>query len=224
MARKLRILLIEDERLIAKNLKEILEKFEYEVVDIHATAEDAFETLYEQNIDLVISDIEIKGLVDGIDASKVFQNIYNLPIIFITAYSDSEKIHRASKLKNMVGYLVKPIKIDELHALIEMAIQKYDIFDEAKVIELNETYKYDPKNKELYENEEVVNLTKSEKLLLSLLLNNDKVTTYAMINEAIWNNQEVSDGTRRQLIHRLKAKLKGIELASKKGEGIYLKR
>ena len=59
---------------------------------------------------------------------------------------------------------------------------------------------------------------------ISLLLINDKVTTYDMISEAIWNNQEVSDGTRRQLIHRLKAKLKGIELGSKKGEGIYLKR
>lgn len=224
MSRKLRILLIEDERLIAKHLKEILEKFNYEVVDIHSTAEDAYETLYENNIDLIISDIEIKGLVDGIDASKVFQNIYNLPIIFITAYSDDEKIHRASRLENMVGYLVKPIKLEELKALIEMAILKYDIFGTEKIIQINATYKYDPKHKELFENDNEVNLTRNEKLLLSILLNNEKITTYEMINEAIWGTQEVSDGTRRQLIHRLKSKIKDLEIGSKKGEGIYLKR
>lgn len=224
MSQKLRILLIEDERLIAKNLKEILEKFGYEVVDVNSTAEDAYETLYDTDIDLVISDIEIKGLVDGIDASKVLQNIYNLPIIFITAYSDNEKIHRASKLQNMVGYLVKPIKIDELKALIEMAIVKYDIFGKEKIIEINDEYKYNPKSKELYRNGEELNLTRNEKLLLSILINNSEVTTYSMINEAIWNTQDVSDGTRRQLIHRLKSKLKDIEIVSKKGEGIYLKR
>jgi len=224
MSKKLRILLVEDERLIAKNLKDILEKFGYEVVDIHATAEEAYETLYDNNVDLIISDIEIKGLADGITASKVIQDLYNLPIIFITAYSDNEKIHRASRLENMVGYLVKPIKIEELKALIEMAILKYDIFGEEKIIEINNTYKYDPKHKELFEDGEEVSLTRNEKLLLSILLNNEKVTTYAMINEAIWNNQEVSDGTRRQLIHRLKSKLKDIEIVSKKGEGIYLKR
>lgn len=224
MSRKLRILLIEDEKLIAKNLKEILEKFNYEVVAIHSTAEEAYETLFDDNIDLIISDIEIKGLVDGIDASKVFQDIYNLPIIFITAYSDDEKIHRASRLENMVGYLVKPIKLEELKALIEMAILKYDIFGKEKVIEINDTYKYDPKHKELFENGVEVNLTRNEKLLLSILLNNEKVTSYEVINEAIWGTQKVSDGTRRQLIHRLKSKIKDLEIASKKGEGIYLKR
>ncbi len=224
MSRKLRILLVEDERLIAKNLKEILEKLGYEVIDIHSTAEDAYETLYDSSVDLVISDIEIKGLVDGIDASKIFQNLYNLPIIFITAYSDNEKIHRASRLENMVGYLVKPIKVEELKALIEMAILKYDIFEKEKVIQINDVYKYDPKYKELYKNDEEVNLTRNEKLLLSILLNNERVTTYSMINDAIWGTQEVSDGTRRQLIHRLKSKLENIEILSKKGEGIYLKR
>jgi DNA-binding response OmpR family regulator len=221
---KLKILFIEDDKIIAKNLKEILEKWGYEVVDINTTAEDAFETLYDKSIDLVISDIEIRGLIDGIDASKILQDIYDLPIIFITAYSDDEKIQRASKLKNMVGYLVKPIKIEELKALIEMAIMKYDIYNNKKIIKISDLYSYDKKNKALLKNGEEVELTKNEKLLLSVLINNDTtVTTYEMINEAIWNCNEVSDGTRRQLIHRLKGKLEDIEIVSKKGQGIYLK-
>lgn len=223
--RKLKILFVEDDKLIARNLKEILEKWGYEVVDVNSTAEDAFETLYDTEIDLIISDIEIKGLIDGIEASKVFENLYNLPIIFITGYSDSDKIKRASSLKNMIGYLVKPIKIDELKVLIEMAIKKYSILGKNNFININDNYSYDRKNKILFKNDYEIELTRNEKLLLSVLINNEEnITTYDLINDTIWNNQTVSDGTRRQLIYRLKTKLKDLDIVSKKGQGIYLKR
>lgn len=221
---KIRILFLEDDKIIAKNLKEILEKWDYEVIDINSTAEDAFETLFLDDIDLIISDIEIKGLVDGIDASKIFQNLYNIPIIFITAYNDEEKVERSAKLKNMVGYLVKPIKIDDLKKLIENAIEKFDLLNKNKIIDIGQNYKYDLKNKVLLKEEDEVELTRNEKLLLSILIHSEDIVPYDLINESIWNNQEVSDGTRRQLIHRLKSKLKDLEFTSKKGVGIQLKK
>lgn len=221
---KIRILFLEDDKIIAKNLKEILEKWDYEVIDINSTAEDAFETLFLDDIDLIISDIEIKGLVDGIDASKIFQNLYNIPIIFITAYNDEEKVERSAKLKNMVGYLVKPIKIDDLKKLIENAIEKFDLLNKNKIIDIGQNYKYDLKNKILLKEEHEVELTRNEKLLLSILIHSEDIVPYDLINESIWNNQEVSDGTRRQLIHRLKSKLKDLEFISRKGVGIQLKK
>lgn len=222
---KIKILLLEDDKLIAKNLKEILEKWGYEVVDINSTAEDAFEIMYSDCIDLIISDIEIKGLVDGIEASKVFQNIYNTPIIFITAYSDDEKIQRASTLKNMIGYLIKPIRIADLKQLIDVADEKYNLSHKNHLICIDENYIYNKKNKKLLKNDIEIELTRNEKLLLSILINSkDEVVSYDTINESIWQNQDVPNGTRRQLIYRLKNKLKDLNLCSQKGIGVSFKK
>lgn len=222
---KIKILLLEDDKLIAKNLKEILEKWGYEVVDINSTAEDAFEIMYSDCIDLIISDIEIKGLVDGIEASKVFQNIYNTPIIFITAYSDDEKIQRASTLKNMIGYLIKPIRIADLKQLIDVADEKYNLSHKNHLICIDENYIYNKRNKKLLKNDIEIELTRNEKLLLSILINSkDEVVSYDTINESIWQNQDVPNGTRRQLIYRLKNKLKDLNLCSQKGIGVSFKK
>lgn len=223
---KIRILLIEDERLIAENLKSVIENFGYEVVEIVGTADEAFESAFHNPIDIVISDIEIKGLTDGIDVAKILQDTYNLPIIFTTAYNDEEKIQRASKVINLIGYLVKPIRIDELDTLIKIAVAKYKILEKRKLKDINEFYKYDFENKLIYEdgNDKEITLTRNESILLSLLLNcSEKILSYESINHAIWKDQKGSDVARRQLIHRLKSKLEKIEIASEKGIGIFIK-
>lgn len=221
---KIKILLIEDERMIAENLKSVMENFGYEVVDIVNTAEDALEVAFDNSIDVVVSDIEIRGLTDGIEVSKILQNTYNLPIIFTTAYNDEEKIRRASDVSNMVGYLVKPIRIDELDTMIKIAITKYQILEKRKLKNITEFYKYDFENKKIFENEEEIVLTRNESILLSLLVNSmGQVLPYEAVNTAIWKDKKGSDVARRQLIHRLKTKLNKIEIASEKGIGIYIK-
>lgn len=221
---KIRILLIEDETIIAQNLKSVIENFGYEVVEIVGTADEAFESAFHNPIDIVISDIEIKGLTDGIDVAKILQDTYNLPIIFTTAYNDEEKIQRASKVLNLIGYLVKPIRIDELDTLIKIAIAKYKILEKRKLKDINEFYKYDFENKIIYENDKEITLTRNESILLSLLLNStDKILAYESINHAIWKDDKGSDVARRQLIHRVKNKLDKLEIASEKGVGVFIK-
>lgn len=221
---KIRILLIEDEKMIADNLKSVIENFGYEVVDIVTTAEEAFETAFHEPVDIVVSDIEIRGLTDGIEACRVLQNTYNLPIIFTTAYNDEEKIERASEVVNMVGYLVKPIRIDELDTMVKIAISKYKILEKRKLKQINEHYKYDFDKKVIYENDEEISLTRNESLLLSLLLNSEDRLSYDAIKKTIWNNDDsATDVARRQLVHRLKTKLDKIQIASEKGVGIYIK-
>ncbi len=224
MEENIRILLMEDEKMIAENLKSVIENFGYEVVDIVDTAEEALEVAFDENIDVVVSDIEIRGLTDGIEVSKILQNTYNLPIIFTTAYNDEEKIKRASDISNMVGYLVKPIRIDELDTMIKIAISKYQILEKRKMIDIDGSYKYDLENKKVFENDEEIVLTRNESILLSLLVNSmDGILSYEAINTAIWKDKKGSDVARRQLIHRLKTKLEKIDIASEKGIGIYLK-
>ncbi len=221
---KIRILLIEDEKMIAENLKSVIENFGYEVVDIVDTAEDALEVAFDTSIDIVVSDIEIRGLTDGIEVSKILQNTYNLPIIFTTAYNDEEKIKRASDVVNMVGYLVKPIRIDELDTMIKIAISKYQILEKRKMKSINDVYKYDFTNKKIFENDEEIVLTRNESILLSLLVNSmGDILAYDAVNTAIWKDKKGSDVARRQLIHRLKSKLEKIDIASEKGVGIYIK-
>ena len=221
---KIKILLIEDEKMIAKNLKSVIENFGYEVVDIATTAEEALEIAFDKNVDIVVSDIEIRGLTDGIDVSKTLQNTYNLPIIFTTAYNDENKIERASSITNLVGYLVKPIRIDELDTLIKIAISKYKILEKRNLRDIASFYKYDYENKKIYIDEEEISLTRNESLLLSLLLNStEKILSYESINGAIWKDQKGSDVARRQLVHRLKSKLDRLPILSEKGIGIYIK-
>lgn len=221
---KVKILLIEDEKIIAQNLKSVMENFGYEVVDIVTTAEEALEVAFDKSIDIVVSDIEIRGLTDGIDVSRTLQNTYNLPIIFTTAYNDEKKIERASSVTNLVGYLVKPIRIDELDTLIKIAISKYKILEKRNLRDIASFYKYDYENKKIYVEDEEVSLTRNESLLLSLLLNTtEKVLSYESINGAIWKEQKGSDVARRQLVHRLKTKLDKLPIISEKGVGIYIK-
>ena len=221
---KIKILLIEDEKMIAQNLKSVIENFGYELVGIASTGEEALEIAFDKSIDIVVSDIEIRGLTDGIDVSKTLQNTYNLPIIFTTAYNDEEKIKRASSVTNLVGYLVKPIRIDELDTLIKIAISKYKILEKRNLKDIASFYKYDYENKKIYVEEEEISLTRNESLLLYLLLNTtEKVLSYELINGAIWKEQKGSDVARRQLVHRLKTKLDKLPILSEKGIGIYIK-
>ncbi|MGM0519966.1 MAG: response regulator [Campylobacterota bacterium] len=224
MDEKIRILLIEDEKLVAQNLKSVIEDFNYEIVDIVDTAQDAFDVAFNKNIDIVVSDIEIKGLTDGIEVCEVLQNTYNLPIIFITAYNDTDKINRASCLNNMVGYLVKPLRLDELDTMIKIAVSKYNILGKRKLIDIGANYKYDLDNKKVFEGDKEIVLTRNESILLSLLVSSkEKTLSYDAINKAIWKEKKASDVARRQLIHRLKSKLPNINIASEKSIGIYIK-
>lgn len=220
---KIRILLIEDEKIISRSLESILVKLGYEIVGIAETAEEAYAIALNNPLDLVVSDIQLRGLIDGIEVASIFQNTYNIPIIFMTAFNDDLKIKRASSLANMVGYLVKPIRVDELHTMIKIAVLKFKIIEKRKIVEINKFYKYDFDNKIIFnsENNEEVILTKNEGLLLSLLLNGkNEIVSYDVIKESIWNNAKASDLTRRQLVHRLKTKLPNFNIVSVKGIGI----
>jgi DNA-binding response OmpR family regulator len=221
---KIKILLIEDEVIVSDNLKSILEKLNYEVVAIAANAKEAYAAAYKNKVDLVISDIQIEGPEDGIEVAKVFQETYNLPIIFMTAFNDDQKINRVSELTNLVGYLVKPIRITELNTLIKIAIAKFKIIEKSKQKIISNVYKYDFDTKAIYENDQEISLTKNEKLLVSLLLTSkEQVVSNEAVNYAIWKNSEGSDLSRRQLIHRVKSKLPNLEIFSVKGIGIGIK-
>lgn len=120
-----KILVVEDEDIIAMNLEEHLTEMGYEVVGIAASSDEAVEKARELRPDLILMDIAMSGEKDGIDASEEIRSEMDVSIIFLTAYADEELIKRA-KMAGPFGYIVKPYKDRELRAAIEVALHKKD--------------------------------------------------------------------------------------------------
>lgn len=123
---KKRILIVEDERIIAEDLKMTLENFGYEVIDIISNGEDAIKTAGETRPDLVLMDIVLEGKMCGSEAAEIIHHEFGTPIIFLTAYADENTITMA-KASEPYGYLIKPFEERELKATIEMFFYKIDL-------------------------------------------------------------------------------------------------
>ncbi|MFZ2072031.1 MAG: response regulator [Halobacteriota archaeon] len=123
MAKKESVLIVEDEAIVAEDLEMVITDLGYEVVGRVASAGAAVKKALELKPDLVLMDIVLKGQGNGIDASLEIKNKLDIPIIFLTAYSDMELIDRA-KSTAPYAYLVKPFQDRQLLAAIQMALYK----------------------------------------------------------------------------------------------------
>lgn len=116
-----KILIVENERIVANDLKQQLEDLGYEVIGISGTGEDALKKTREKSPDLILMDIIITGDVDGIETAKQIKERYSIPFIYLTAYYDDEILERAS-LTQPAGYITKPFNNVGIHAAIQMAL------------------------------------------------------------------------------------------------------
>jgi DNA-binding LytR/AlgR family response regulator len=116
-----KILIVEDELIIAQDMIDILEKMGYEVMENAIDAEETFEILSKDTPDLILLDINLSGGRDGIDIAKEINEKYKIPFIFTTSYTDGPTIKRAKEVKPL-NYLVKPFKPEQLYTAIEIAM------------------------------------------------------------------------------------------------------
>jgi serine phosphatase RsbU (regulator of sigma subunit)/CheY-like chemotaxis protein len=120
---KIRIVIVEDEGLVALGIKDGLEHMGYSVSGIAETGEDSLLLVRESNPDLVLMDIRLRGKMDGIEAARVIRKKYYVPVIFLTAHSDESTLQR-SLVSDSYGYIIKPFDEKMLHAAIEVALYK----------------------------------------------------------------------------------------------------
>ena len=123
MSKKKRILIVEDERLIAISIKECLMIDGYEVVDIASNAEKAIEFAEKLKPDLIIMDIVLAGEMDGISAVEAIHQREYIPVIYLTAYHDIETTQRANKTKHS-GYMQKPVRKEDLDITVAAVLSK----------------------------------------------------------------------------------------------------
>jgi two-component system cell cycle sensor histidine kinase/response regulator CckA len=119
-----KVLVVEDEGLIALDIAGRLEALGHEVVATVGTAQEALEKA--AGADLVLMDIRLDGTVDGIEAASLIRERYHLPVIFLTAHADRATLDRA-KLAGPCGYIVKPLTAASLNASLEIALYKHRI-------------------------------------------------------------------------------------------------
>jgi PAS domain S-box-containing protein len=119
-----RVLIAEDESLIAEELQDRLNRMGLTVAAVVASGEDAIARARELLPDLVLMDIRLKGHLDGIEAAACLREQFNIPVIYLTAHSDDATINRA-KRTGPVGYLLKPFAERELSVTIELALHRH---------------------------------------------------------------------------------------------------
>ncbi len=131
---KIKVLIVEDEQLMALDLKEKLEDMEFIVTGITVTGQQTIEQIRLTQPDLVLMDIVIEGNIDGIETADRIRRLFNIPVIYLTAFTDRETMKRA-KTSEPFAYLVKPYNEWELKFLIEIATYKHRLEKELSASE-----------------------------------------------------------------------------------------
>jgi len=120
------ILVVEDERIVARDIQRSLIDLGYDVPATAASANQAIRLASERCPNLVLMDVQIKGDLDGIETAKLLRERFDVPIVYLTAFSDLATVERA-KATEPYGYLLKPVRTNELRSVVEVAIYKHEL-------------------------------------------------------------------------------------------------
>jgi PAS domain S-box-containing protein len=120
-----KILVVEDDKAIARYVQETLNRLGYDVVGTTATGEEAIKRAGEMRPGLVLMDITLAGILDGIQAAEQISRVYDIPIVYMTAHTDERTMRRGKGPS--YGYVYKPIRDRELHAAIEVALDRHSL-------------------------------------------------------------------------------------------------
>jgi PAS domain S-box-containing protein len=119
-----RIMVVEDESIVANDIRNTLRSFGYTVAAVTSSGEEAIKKASETHPDLVLMDIVLAGDMDGVETGEQIRERFSIPVVYLTAYSDNETLQRA-KTTEPYGYILKPFHERELHTTIEMALYKH---------------------------------------------------------------------------------------------------
>lgn len=121
---KKRILLVEDEAVVAEDLRAVLQELGYDVIGTESAGLEAIERATEERPDLVLMDVRLRGDPDGIEVAKVLHARLATPVVFLTAFSDEVTLERA-KAAAPSGFLTKPVRERDLNTTIQIALHKH---------------------------------------------------------------------------------------------------
>ncbi|MGB5867506.1 MAG: response regulator transcription factor [Arcobacteraceae bacterium] len=223
--KKYKLLYAEDDENIRKRYLSILGNYFQEICEA-SNGKEAYEIYLKEKPDLLIVDINMP-LLNGLELTKkIRENNQNIPVIVLSALSSQEVLIEACSLK-LVKYLLKPIKTSDLINTIQLVIDELNSGqNQTELVKINESIKFDRDTLLLYVENKQIKLTKNEINLLNLLVKNkNKIVTYEMITDALWDDTFFSDSNNklRVLVYRLNKKISIDIISSTYGIGYRLK-
>ncbi|CAA6816259.1 MAG: Two-component system response regulator [uncultured Sulfurovum sp.] len=226
---KYNILIVEDEFINAQFLKKAIVKLGHNVIDTLETGKEAVDIITKETIDIVFMDINLDGSMDGISCAKKINQHKKIPIIYTTAFSDSQTIAEATDT-NLFGYLIKPFDYHDIEVALAIAIKQN--YTQNRTIkkktnplftQLNNNYKYYKKTQTLMKDEHLIKLSKKESdIFYYLFLNLNQVVTNTYLNNQIWIDKQVATSTIRDTILRLRKKVPDLNIRTVSGLGYVL--
>ena len=218
------ILYVEDEPEIQCNIAEYLGNY-FANVYLASNGEEALEQYYNHHPDVLLLDINLPRL-DGLSVAKeVREKDYSVKIIMLTAFTEKEKLLKATELK-LTKYLIKPVPPKEFKETLELLAQEL-INNPTRYLNLNKCFVWDREQEQLTLNDSPVKLTEKEHRLLKLFIANKSQTiSYEKIMVEVWEDafeREISIDSVKNQVSQLRKKLPEGSIASVYGEGYVLK-
>ncbi|MGA1933626.1 response regulator transcription factor [Arcobacter sp. YIC-464] len=213
---KTRVLLVEDEDVARKTLAFYLNTIFDEVV-VATDGDEGFNTIKEnlqsnKEFDLVLTDLKMPNK-NGMDMiEEILKLVPEQRFIIVSAHKNEEDLLKLINLR-VLGYFVKPLNIDNMMEMLQKAKKevledKKDSSKNSDLIELNKTYTYNLANDKLYNQENIVKLSKKESDILTVLIKNlGEVVSVETFKEQVWGDIDTNDSAFRTVMKRLKDKI-----------------
>lgn len=217
------VLIVEDEYISASFLEDVLYGFGVKSVEITSKYLEALEIVEKKHIDVVFMDINLNEPKSGIECAKDINKKRNIPIIYITAYSDSDTIKKATQT-NIYGYLCKPFDKKDIEIVLGVLKRQLRKDSESEVVKVAKNHTFDIKTATLLHHDISIDLTKKESLVLKELAeNHNKNISHDALKLAAWGSYDVSDSALRDTILRIRKKAPKLNIQSSIGYGYMLK-
>ncbi|MDO9541050.1 MAG: response regulator [Kiritimatiellia bacterium] len=197
---KRKILIVEDERIVALDLQQRLARLGGEVVGNVASGDEALRRIKKDEPDLILTDIKLGGDLDGIELAVAVRNRFGLPVIFVTAYSDDKTLARV-KASGACGFIIKPFTDEELQVTIEIGLHEHEL--EVKLKQSEEQYRhlFDDAPVGYHEIDLKGNLTRINRTELEML----GYDMAEMIGRPVWSFLHEKDAVRKTVSEKLSA-------------------
>jgi DNA-binding response OmpR family regulator len=216
----MKILVVEDDPLIGENIKEYME-LKGAKVDYFSDPQKALESVSPTYYDILLLDINMPQ-IDGYkfyEQFKLYQRGGEIPVIFITAYSDIGHIEKAFNM-GAADYIKKPFQLKEL----ELRIKRL-VFKKTQKIEITPNYWFDVESGQLFYKGKEVQLTPNERSFLEILVKNlGKVVEVDKIKDYVWEGKPVCDNTLRTQVKKLRSKLEENFIVNVRGSGYKIEK
>ena len=225
------IIIVEDEAITQRYLKEILEQHDVDISGCFDNAEDTIQALKHTPCNMILMDININGAMDGIQLARHILQTYTLPIIFISAYSDDETLEEVLEL-SPYGFITKPFSSKEVQVTLQIAYKRFLTHEVSMpdknatvnvLVILNNEYAFDLKKKILYFQNEPVKLNPNQNKFIEILAQQvNEAVPFDILISNIWGRDIISDSALRTLVYTIRKSAPNIPLHSYSKRGYYL--